>query len=310
MKLSTLKYLNILVALILVSQMSFVAHAQAKLEIVTSTSDLAALVKAVAADKVNVWSVVKGTQDAHQIDAKPSFMVKMRDADLVIEQGLELEDAWMIPLITGSRNPKITSEGKGILALGDKLDPLEVPSGSVSRAEGDVHPGGNPHFTPDPIRMGKAGVMIAERLGEMDPTNAAFYKSNAETLQKHLEAKTKEWQARINRSGVKEIVTYHKTFSYFCERFGLICKLQLEPKPGIPPTASHILEVIQEIKERHIKLVLIENLYDDHSEDKLQTAVPGLHVVRVPIAVGGEPGIDSTEQLMEKLVKTIEENGK
>lgn len=278
----------------------------AKVQVATTTTDLAALVKQVGQNHVEVFSIAKGTQDPHQIEAKPSFMVKLRTADLVIAQGLELESAWIIPLIQGARNPKLLAQG-GLLELAAELNPIEIPKGNISRAEGDVHPGGNPHFQLDPIRLGEAAVLIAQRLGELDPSEKDFFLKNAEVFQKVMVNKNKEWQERIKKTGIIEIVTYHKTFSYFCDRFAIKCDVQLEPKPGIPPTASHILSVMEQMKKRKIRLVLIENLYEDSVGQKLKQEIPNVLVKRVPVAVDGEPGILTNEQLIEHLVKIFEE---
>lgn len=286
----------------------FSTRAFADLSIVTTTTDLEALVNAISGGKAQVVSIAKGTQDAHQIEAKPSFMVKMRNADLVITQGLELESAWIVPLIRGGRNPKISVGTKGFLELGDKLSPLEIPKGNVSRAEGDVHPGGNPHFQLDPIRLGEAAVIVADRMGELDPANRALYKRNAESYQQHLKDKNKEWKARIEKTKIKEVVTYHKTFSYFLDRYGIKNPIQLEPRPGIPPTASHLLEVIDLMKKNDIRLVLIENLYDEKAGDKVKNDIQNARIALVPVSVGGEPEIKTNEQLIERVVKTIEEN--
>jgi zinc/manganese transport system substrate-binding protein len=278
----------------------------AKLQIATTTTDLAAVVKQVGQNQVDVFSIAKGTQDPHQIEAKPSYMVKLRTANLVIAHGLELESAWILPLIQGARNPKLTAKD-GLYEIAAELDPIEIPKGDVSRAEGDVHPGGNPHFQLDPIRLGKAAILIAHRLAELDPSQKEFFETNAQAFQKHMNEKTKEWQTRIKKTGVKEIVTYHKQFSYFCDRFEIRCDVQLEPKPGIPPTTSHLLEVISQMKARKIHLVFIENIYDDSVAPKLKQEIPGVVVERIPVSVEGDPGITTNEQLIENLVKTIEQ---
>lgn len=278
----------------------------AKINIVTTTTDLQFLVDSVGKDRVESAAIAKGTQDPHQIEAKPSFMVKMRGADLLIAHGLELESAWLDPLLQGARNPKLAKGGKGYFEIGEALEPIEAVNGAVSRAEGDVHPEGNPHFQLDPIRMGKAAVLIAGRLAELDGANREFYIGNANHLKQELEEKTKIWQQRLQKSGVKEVVSYHKTFSYFFHRFGIKNSLQLEPKPGIPPTASHLMEVITEMKNRNIRLVLIENYFDDSASEKLKTEVSGLSVARVPVSIGGEPEVKSIFDLMERLVKTFE----
>jgi len=282
------------------------SFALAKLQVVTTTTDMRALVEVVGGDKVEVMSIAKGTQDPHQIEAKPSFMVHMRNADLVVSQGLELETAWLLPLIQGARNPKIQQGTKGFLEIGEGIDPIEVPKGDVTRAEGDVHPGGNPHFQLDPIRMGKAATIVANQLAELDPSNGEFYKNKARDYDKHMQEKTAEWKKRLEKTGIKEIVTYHKTLSYFLNRFDIKNAVQLEPKPGIPPTASHLLDVISQMKKRNIHLVLIENYFADDVSDKLKQGVPGVVVERIPVSVDGDKDVPTTEALIENLVKNFE----
>lgn len=300
-----MKFIGITIALMMAASM-----ASAKLKVVTTTPDLRAIVQAVGGDQVDTSSIAKGTQDPHQIEAKPSFMVQLRNADLVFAQGLELETAWIQPLTQGSRNPKIQIGSKGFVELGDMLDPIEIPKGNVTRAEGDVHPGGNPHFQLDPIRMGKAAEIIADKMGEADAAHKDLFKANADKFAAHLKDKSAEWQKRLDKTGIKEVVSYHKTLSYFFERFGIKCNVQLEPKPGIPPTASHLMDVIAQIKQRGIKLVLIENYFSDEASKKLQQEVPKLHVERVAVSVDGDPGMNTTEAVIENIVKKFEEAAK
>ena len=279
---------------------------QAKLVVGTTTQDLASIVKIVGGDFVDTFFVVKGTQDPHQIEAKPSYMIKFRNADLVIAQGLELESAWLTPLIQGARNNKITEGSKGYLELGPELDPIEIPKANATRAEGDVHPGGNPHFQLDPIRLGKAAVIISSRLQELDPEHKSFFQKSALDFQKLMNEKTKEWQTRIQNSHIKEVVTYHKTLSYFLSRFGVESTLQLEPKPGIPPTAGHIIEVIRQMKARKIKLVLIENYFDSGVRTKIENEIPDVKIAIVPVSVGGEDKVPSNMDLLERLTSVFE----
>lgn len=282
------------------------SQAFAKLSVTATTTDIGALLDAVGNGRIDVLTIAKGTQDPHQVEAKPSFMMKMNRAALVVSQGLELESAWLQPLVDGARNPKIARGSKGFLELAGDLDPIEIPKGAISRADGDVHPGGNPHFQTDPIRLGKAAVLIADRLGELDPANKDFFSANARDLKARLEKKTEEWKKRLEKSGVREVVTYHKMLSYFFDRFGLKGSLQLEPKPGIPPTTSHLLDVIGQMKKRGVKLVMIENIYDDSVSEKLKASIPGVRVVRVPVMVLGEPDVKTNELLIEKIVTVIE----
>lgn len=289
--------------------LSFSFLAEAKLQIATTTTDLAALVKVVGSDKVEVFSIAKGTEDPHGVSAKPSFMVKLRSTDLIIAQGLELESAWLQPLIQGSRNLKLQLKD-GIFEIAAELDPIEIPQGNISRAEGDVHPGGNPHFQLDPVRLGQAAVLMADRLSKLSPTDKDLFTKNASAFQKNMNDQLKMWKERVKKTGIKEAVTYHKTFSYFCDRFDIKCEVQLEPKPGIPPTASHLISVIDQMKKRNIKLVLIENLYEDTVGKKIKVSVPSAVIQRLPVAVEGDSGISTNQDLIERMVKAIEEGSR
>ncbi len=283
--------------------------AEAKLQIATTTTDLTAIVKAVGADRVDVFSIAKGSEDPHSVSAKPSFMVKLRSTDLVIAQGLELESAWIQPLIQGSRNLKLQSRD-GLFEIAAELDPIEIPKGNVSRAEGDVHPGGNPHFQLDPFRLGKAAILIADKLSKFSPGDKEFFDKNAQVFQKNMKDQLKIWEERLKKTGIKEVVTYHKTFSYFCERFEIKCEVQLEPKPGIPPTASHLISVIDQMKKRNINLVLIENLYEDDVGQKIKVSIPNAVILRLPVAVDGESNLSSNSALIERIVSAIEKGAR
>lgn len=278
----------------------------APLKIVTTTTDLKVLVESVGKSRVEVTAIAKGFQDPHEIEAKPSFMVLLRKADQVFAQGLDLERAWLEPLVNGARNPKIKMGVLSVLELGPLLEPIEIAKGEVSRSQGDVHPGGNPHFQLDPIRMGKAAELIAQRLSQLDPAGSSIYLSQGAALKKELEQRVRGWQRRLNATGIKEIVTYHKTLAYFCARFEIRCEVQLEPKPGIPPTADHLIKVIDIIKQRNIKTVFIENYFDAAIGEKIKAQIPGLKIFKVPVAVAGEDGINNSFHLIERLVKAIE----
>lgn len=284
----------------------FSIAAQAKMNVVTSTPDLAALAREIGGGEVDVESIARGSQDPHFIEAKPSYMVKLNRADLLVTVGLDLEVGWIPPLLAGARNPRIREGEKGFLALGILLDPLDKPEGKITRAAGDVHPDGNPHFWLDPIRMGKAADLLASRLGELDPQHKADYTKRAEVFRDRMRAKTEEWKKRIIKSGVKKVITYHMTLTYFFDRFGLANPLVLEPKPGIPPTGAHILTVIERMKSEKISLILVENYFDSSVTKKILREVPGSRAHTVAVAVGGDAGVQSIDDLFEQLVKAIE----
>jgi len=279
--------------------------AQAKVQVVASTTDLEDLVRQVGKDLVEVSVIAKGTQDPHYIEAKPSFMVKTSRADLLVAVGLDLESAWLTSIQQGARNPRIAAGQPGYLEIGPLVEPLEVPDTKLTRAEGDVHPQGNPHVLLDPKRAGDAAVVIAKRLGELDKANAKHYAANAEALRQRLVGKLQEWQARIDKAGIKTVISYHKTLNYFFERFGIKVPITLEPKPGIPPSAAHYLKVVEVAKRDKVRLILVENFFEPTIADRVVKEVPGLRAAVVPVAVGGGKGIDDLESLYEALVTTI-----
>ncbi len=278
----------------------------AKIAVITTTTDLNALVTEVGGESVSSQSFCKGTQDPHFIEAKPSFMVKASRADLIVAIGLELEVGWLPSIIRGARNPKITVGNPGYFEVGSLVSPLGVSTGKLSRAQGDVHPEGNPHVTLDPVRAGQIAKAIAQRLGELDPTNKVNYIQRAEALDARLNAKTKVWGERIKKSGVSKIITYHKTLTYFLDRFQLENPTILEPLPGIPPTAKHTLEVIATAKAQKVPLIMVENFFDDAAAQRVAKDVPNLRVVSVAVAVEGNAKVKSIDDVYEHLVLTIE----
>ena len=282
------------------------AVADAKLNVITTTVDLRSITQEVGGDLISVESLGKGTQDPHFIEAKPSFMVKASKADLVISTGMELEIGWLPSILSGARNPKVNAGEKGNLEVGPSVEPLEVPTGNISRSDGDVHPAGNPHVTLDPIRTTEIGMLIAKRLGELDTANSEKYQANAKAFRVRLIEKTRGWETRIKATGISKIITYHKTLTYFLDRFKIENPAILEPKPGIPPTSGHIIDVIKTIREQGIKLVLVENYFDATVTNKMKQEVPGLRAVTIPVSVEGAPGIAKIDDLYEAIVKAIE----
>lgn len=285
---------------------SFAAPAQAELSVLTTTSDLEAIAAEIGGKDARVESLAKGSQDPHFLETKPSYMVKASKVDLLIAIGLGLEQGWLPSIQRGARNPKIQPGQKGFLEVGRSIEALEVPSGKPSRAEGDVHPEGNPHILLDPIRAGEVAVLIGRRLGELDPSHEKDYATRAEALQKRLADQTKVWTTRIQKSGVSKVISFHKTLSYFFDRFRLGNPAILEPLPGVPPTAKHILEVIERAKSEKVPLIMVENFFDSSVAKRVAKDVPGLRVVSVPVSVGGESDVRTIDGLYEKLVRVIE----
>lgn len=296
---------NIIFQIFLVIFLLLPFEAKSKISVMTTTSDLKNIVEKVGGEKVEVDSFCKGTQDPHFLEAKPSFMLKASKTDLLVSNGLGLEEGWLPLIIKGSRNPKIREGQIGNFIAGNYIEPLEKVTGTISRLEGDVHPEGNPHFLLDPKNSILVAEKIKEKLKELDPEHSSFYDDNYIKFSKELSSKLENWRKRIG-ANVK-VITYHKTLTYFFHRFEIQNISILEPKPGIPPTASHILGVMKKAKQEGVKLVLVENYFDPTIANRVAKEVQSLRVKNVPVSVGGESNILNIIDLYEKLVQTIEE---
>jgi zinc/manganese transport system substrate-binding protein len=286
------------------------AFAFGKVRVLTTTTDLKAIVEEVGGSSVSVDAFCTGTQDPHFLEAKPSYIVNTSRADLVVSIGLGLEIGWLPKVLAGGRNSKVMEGTSGYLEVGPKVEVLEVPKGPINRAEGDVHPEGNPHVTLDPVRVGQIALLIAERLSSFDPKAASDFSIRAKAMQSRLLEKSKHWQQRINQAGFMKVVTHHKTLSYFFDRFGMESVAMLEPLPGVSPTANHVLKVIKQASEKGVKKILVENYFSDAVAQKVSTQISGISVESVPVAVLGESEIRTHDDLFEALVKKIESNGK
>jgi zinc/manganese transport system substrate-binding protein len=293
-----------MINLILLSFLSMTSFA--KLVIVTTTSDIQYLVKQIVADKAEVNSIVKGTQDPHFIEAKPSYMVKLQKADLLISNGLALETGWLPNLVLGSRNPKINSLKPGYLELGQFVKPIDSLPATATRAMGHVHPEGNPHFMLDPQITIDLGIKIAERVSELDPENKTFYQSQAQKFQQRMNSKYLAWKTRVQKTKVKSVITYHASMNYLLKSMDLTAPLFLEAKPGVPPSAQHLLRLIDLMKSENIKLILVDNFFDTKVAEKVTAQVPGATVKSVGISVQSEEKLTSLEDVFEQLVSAIE----
>ena len=273
------------------------AHAK-KLNVVTSTTDMAALTQEVGGDKVNVDSIAKGYQDPHFVEAKPSFLLKLRQADLLISVGLQLEIGWLPPLITQSGNPRIQVGAGGYLDASQFAQILEIPQGTVTRAEGDVHPLGNPHYWLDPDNGRRIAKGIAGKLGDLDPGDAAYFQQRFQDFDKRLAAAEQKWDAEMKPYRGRKVVTYHRSFPNFAQHFGLDVIGYVEPRPGIPPTPSHTLELIQLMKRENAKVVLVEPYFDLKTPQSIGRATGAQVIVYLP-SVGGEKQVTNYFELFD-----------
>ena len=277
--------------------------AQASLNVVATLPDFGSLAREIGGDKVNVTVLAKATEDPHFVDARPSFVVALRNADVLIDGGAELELGWLPPLLQNARNPKIDVGKPGRIQASEGVRLMNVPA-NATRAAGDVHALGNPHFTVDPIIAKAIAQHIAQSFSALDPANAAFYQANYQKFETTINAKLQEWGAAMVPFHGQHVVAYHDSWPYFAHRFGVAIDIFLEPKPGIPPSPSHLTEVIAQMKAQHFKAVIVEPFHDRRIAEKVATAT-GAKVVEFSQFPGGLPGTDSYVKLIDTLVSRL-----
>lgn len=282
------------------------ANAFAAINVVTTTQDLASIVKEIGGDKVVVVGLAKGYQDPHNVDPKPSFILAVSRADLLIAVGRELEIAWLPPLITQSRNAKIQPGANGYLDASGNVKILEIPTGQITRAMGDVHPSGNPHYWLDPNNGRLIAQAIQRKLGDLSPNDRAYFAQRYADFDKRLAAAEKRWDATVAPYKGTKIVTYHRSWPNFMDRFGLDVIGYVEPKPGIPPSPTHTMELIAEMKRQGVKLVVMESYFDAKTPEKIAAQVGGKVVTLAP-SVGGEKPATDYIQLFEYNVNILAE---
>lgn len=255
-------------------------------QVITTTEDLASLVREVGGDKVTVDAMAKGYQDPHFVEPKPSFIIKLHNADLLVAIGRELEIGWLPPLLTQSRNAKIQVGGPGYLDASIGVRILELPTGQITRAMGDVHPAGNPHYWLDPDNGRIIAKSIAAALARLSPNDKGYFDQRYADFDRRLSEAQKRWNAAMAPYKGTKVVTYHRSWPNFTDRFGLDVIGYVEPKPGIPPSPSHTIELIAEMKRQQVKLILVEPYFDLKTPESIAREVGGKVLVLTP-SVGG-----------------------
>jgi ABC-type Zn uptake system ZnuABC Zn-binding protein ZnuA len=273
-------------------------RAASKLNVVTATEDLAAIAREVGGDHITVESIAKGYQDPHFVEPKPSFLLRLQKADLLVVVGLDLEIGWLPPLQTQSRNSKIQVGANGYLDVSQFCKILEIPTGQITRAMGDVHPLGNPHYWLDPENGRLIAKGLAGKFAELQPADAAYFQQRYADFDKRLAGAEKGWEAKMAPYRGRKVITYHRSWPNFCDRFGLDVVDYVEPRPGIPPTPSHTLELINTMKSKNIKLILVEPYFDLRTPNSIAQNTGG-EVVQIMPSVGGVKEITNYFQLFD-----------
>lgn len=283
-------------------------QASAKLSVVTTTQDLAAITKEMGGQHIDVHSLTLGTRDPHYAVAKPSMIRRVYKADLLLVIGVDMEIGWLPPLLQSARNSRVQPGNPGYLDLSQSVSLLGQVKGSVTRAMGDVHGKGNPHYWLDPRNGVRMAKVIADRLAQLDSENATVYLSNYQTFKKALNIKIKQWQAALHDLKNKPVIAYHTSFVYLADAFAFNIVDEVEPKPGIAPGASSLSQLISKIKKDQIRLLIIEPYYERRSVRYLNQQT-GIQVAIVPQSVGAEPGIQTYTELFDNIVKVLQAKG-
>ena len=280
------------------------ASAQARLNVVATTPDLASIASAVGGKEIQLTTLARPNEDPHFVEAKPSFIVKLNKADVLVHGGAELEGGWLSPLLAGARNAKIVSAAKGDVRCCEGVPMLDVPT-ELDRSKGDIHAAGNPHYMVDPENAKIVAHHMADAFSASDEANREYYQANAKNLMATLDAKLKEWQTTLAPFKGQQLVSYHNSWLYFANRFGLKIELFVEPKPGIPPSPSHLAELMAKMKARGVKVIIVDPYLNRKSAETVARGTGGtvVDVAQFPGAIKGTDG--DYIALMDHLVKTI-----
>jgi len=280
------------------------AWAGEKLNVVTTTSDIASFAKAIGGDRINVESIARGYQDPHFVEAKPSFLLLLKKADLLMVVGLELEIGWLPPLIEQSRNTNIRPGANGYLDLSGGVEILDKPTSKVDRSMGDVHAQGNPHYWLDPANAVRMAIMIHDKLAAMQPGDKAYFDQNLDSFKKRMDESFKRWQAALAPYKGTKVVTYHRSWSNFEKRFGLDVIDFVEPKPGVPPSPAHVFKLVGTMKDNGVKVILVEPYFSTKTPDSIAEKTGAKVVVMYP-SVGGADGLDDYFKLFDRNTKAL-----
>jgi zinc/manganese transport system substrate-binding protein len=279
------------------------AQATAQLKVVATTPDLASVAREIGGNRVNVVALAKPTEDPHFVDAKPSFIVTLNRADALVEGGAELELGWLPPLLENSRNSKVAAGAPGRIVASEGIRLLEIPT-SFDRSKGDIHSLGNPHYMIDPAAAKIVARNIANHFAQLDPKNAATYNANLASFNSRIDTKLAEWQKQLAPYRGAKIVTYHRDFIYFAQRFGLSIVDELEPKPGISPSPAHLAQVIGEMKRNNVKIILVQPFQNRKTAETVARQT-GATVIDAPQQPGAASNTSSYFDNMDNLVRAI-----
>ena len=281
-----------------------ISMAFAKVDVAVTYKYIEDITKDIGGDLVSVTTLSKPKEDPHFVMARPSLIAKLRGVDLLILNGGQLEIGWLPPLIKRSNNPKVFEGAKGFLDLSNKITMLDAHS-SVSRADGDVHPDGNPHFILDPYNVPIVAKVITTKLSQLDKTNKDIYQKNYKLLKKKWDKNLTLWDKKMKPFEGRKVIQYHKSFDYFLKRYKMQLLDTIEPIAGISPTSKHIQSLISKIKEEKLPLLIMHDIYHNKKAAKLISAKTDLKIIDVPHDVDALRGANSIENLFNTIINGL-----
>jgi zinc/manganese transport system substrate-binding protein len=278
--------------------------AGAQLKVVTSTTDLYDIAKAVGGNRITATHIGEGYQDPHFIEAKPSFVLQLRNADVWAFVGLDLEIGWMPLLLDGARNPRIKQGAPGYVDVSRAIPLLDVPSGNIDRSQGDVHPLGNPHYWLDPENGRRIARLFKNKFTELDPAGAALYTTNERNFEARLNNIERTWTDELAKIKGQPVVAWHTSWRYFAEYTKMNIVGFMEPKPGVPPSPAHLAGLIQTMRRTGAKVIMMEPFYDQKTADFVASRT-GAKVLILPPSVGGVKGVGDYISVMDYDIKQL-----
>ena len=304
MKKTPMKHLTqLLSSLAWLSAWAVAAPVAGQLRVVATTPDLGALAREIGGDRVEITALAKPTEDPHFVDARPSLIVTLNRADMLIDGGAELEIGWLPALLQGVRNTKIASGAPGRVSAAAGVTMLDVPA-SLDRSRGDVHALGNPHFMLDPVNVRLIAAQIADHLAQVDAASAEQYRANFQRFNGRLDAKLTEWQAQLAPFRGAKIVTYHRDFVYLAARFNLDVVTTLEERPGIAPSPAHVAQVIRTMREQSARVILVQPYQNRRTAETVARQTEAV-VLDMPQQPGVAQNTDTYFTLMDYLIRTL-----
>jgi zinc/manganese transport system substrate-binding protein len=302
MKISLSTLLKVLV--VALGGCAWATPALATISVVASTPDLADIAKRVGGNRVSVYSIARPNQDLHMIEPRPSDVMRIKRANLVVRVGMDL-DMWMDALLNAAANSRVSRGASGYVDCSAGVRKLEVPKEQITGASGDIHVYGNPHYWLDPLNGEVISANILNGLKRVSPGDADYFEKNRSAFVADLRAAVQRWQKELGPYQGRKLVIYHDAWPYFVQRFNLRILGCIEPKPGIPPTASHIASLIDQIKAEKQRVVIADAAYYPDKASKTISARTGAPFVVIPSSVGGVKGADDYISLFDRIVDSI-----